>query len=348
MLYEGETPLVGVGLVYKPHYISTEPFSAAYMRLNVWHMAGSQMESEDRITSSRLLFVSLSQMSTVQPVAMQHPVLLDMATREILEASEEPLAPVQLRGFRLHTVWTQQPGEDLTHRVGFPHLFSESSSLLLEYESEVIPQELFQSPKLVITLKPPSKDHWNIASDLILPVTQGTLQQQAEAKQAALRLEEGSEGAEASPTEASAPRKSLPVEAGGSEEASSSQRVIDTMLEVLDHVHAVRLQTMYEMGSVHELDRTLARVLMAEFARVQLIIGQDLTKNLIALRLDLETSSQAFLSDIARTLNLQPTDPTSLQLKAILQGFQQATSLKVHLPLLELQAAQEDLEGFLQ
>ena len=35
-------------------------------------------------------------------------------------------------------------------------------------------------------------------------------------------------------------------------------------------------------------------------------------------------------------------------MKAILQGFQQAASLKVHLPLLELQAAQEDLEGFLQ
>ena len=52
MLYENEMPLVGVGLVYKPHYISTEPFSAAYMRLNEWHKAGSQTELEDRITSS--------------------------------------------------------------------------------------------------------------------------------------------------------------------------------------------------------------------------------------------------------------------------------------------------------
>ena len=133
MLYEGETPLVGVGLVYKPHYISTEPFSATYMCLNVWHMAGSQ--TEDKVTSSRLLFVSLSEMSSVLLVAMQHPVLLDMATREMLTVSEEPPALVQLRGFRLHTVWTQQPREDLTRRVGFPHLFSKSSSPLLEYES---------------------------------------------------------------------------------------------------------------------------------------------------------------------------------------------------------------------
>ena len=37
MLYESESPLVGMGLVYKPHYISAEAFSAAYMRLNEWH-----------------------------------------------------------------------------------------------------------------------------------------------------------------------------------------------------------------------------------------------------------------------------------------------------------------------
>ena len=34
-LYEKKPPLVGVGLVYKPHYISTVLFSGAYMHLNV-------------------------------------------------------------------------------------------------------------------------------------------------------------------------------------------------------------------------------------------------------------------------------------------------------------------------
>ena len=159
MLYESETPLVEVGLVYKPNYISTEPFSAAYMRLNEWHKVGSQTESEDRVTSSRLLFVSPLEVSSMLPVALQHPILLDIASREMLEVSEEPLAPAQLRGFRLNTIWTQQPGEDLTHQLGFPRLFGKSSSPLLQYGSEIIPLELFQSPKLVITLRPPSKYH---------------------------------------------------------------------------------------------------------------------------------------------------------------------------------------------
>ena len=93
------------------------------------------------------------------------------------------------------------------------------------------------------------------------------------------------------------------------------------------------------MGSTHELDRTLAHALMAEFARVQLVMGKDLTQSLIALRLELENSSQAFLSDVSRVLNLQPTNPAAHKVKALLQRFHQALTIKVHLPLLELQAA---------
>ena len=120
MLYENEVPLVGVGLVYKPHYISAEPFSAAYMRLNEWHKAGSQSTSEDRTTSSKLLFVNPSEASSVVPTALQHPILLDVANRAMLEVREETPAPAQLRGFRLHTLWSRQAGGALIRQVGFP------------------------------------------------------------------------------------------------------------------------------------------------------------------------------------------------------------------------------------
>ena len=182
MLYGEEAPLVAVRLMYKPHYISTEPFSATYMHLHVWHMAGSQVESEDKLTSSRLLFVSLSEMTSVLPVVVQHPVLLDVATREMLMKTDEPLAPLQFRDFRLHTVWTQQPGEDLVCQVAFPHFLGEATSPMLEYEPERIPQELTQGQKMAANLRPPSNDHWNIISDLIFPLILGTLQQWCEAK----------------------------------------------------------------------------------------------------------------------------------------------------------------------
>ena len=84
MLYGEETPLVGVGLMYKPHYISTEPFCAAYMHLHVWHAAGSSVESVDKLNLSHFIFVNASKMSDVIPVVTQHPVLLDVATKDTM------------------------------------------------------------------------------------------------------------------------------------------------------------------------------------------------------------------------------------------------------------------------
>ena len=104
---------------------------------------------------------------------------------------------------------------------------------------------------------------------------------------------------------------------------------------------------MHEMGSMRELDWTLAHTLMAEFVRLQLIIGEDLTKSLVALRTDLETSCEALSSDFARTLNLHSNDPVSPQVKELIQKFQQSISMK-NLPLMELGAAREDMEGSLQ
>ena len=69
MLYAEEPLLVGVGLVYKPHYIPTVPVSAAYMYLNVWHSAASNEESENRLDEPRLLFLNISKISDVIPVA---------------------------------------------------------------------------------------------------------------------------------------------------------------------------------------------------------------------------------------------------------------------------------------
>ena len=170
MLYGEETPLVGVGLVYKPHYISTEPFSAAYMHLHVWHMAGSHTESEDKLNSSLLLFVNLSEMSGMLPVVVQHPFLLYMVTREAMMKTGEPMTPLHFRGFRLHTVWTQQPGEDLAHQVAFPRFLGEATSSMLEYEPERFPQDLMQGQKMAVNLRQPSSDHWNIVSDLVFPL----------------------------------------------------------------------------------------------------------------------------------------------------------------------------------
>ena len=195
MLYEEKPPLVGVGLVYKLHYISTMPFSAAYMHLNVWHSAGSNKESENRLDAPHLLFVDISEMSNVIPVRVRHPILLDVASNEAREGTGEPVSPFSFRGFRLHMVWTQHPGGEMTHHISFPHLLGKSNSSLIECKSEKFPQGLRQGQKIAIHLEPSAKDHWNIASDLVLPLVLEDSRQQHEAKQAAQAQEgEGGEG----------------------------------------------------------------------------------------------------------------------------------------------------------
>ena len=169
MLYEEKSPLVGVGLVYKLHYISTVPFSAAYMHLNVWHSAASNEESENRLDAPCLLFVNISEMSDVIPVAVRHPILLNLTSKEAMGGTSEPVFPLSFQGFRLHTTWTQPPGGEMTHHISLPHFLGESNSSLIIYESEKFPQGLVQGWKIAIDLKVPTEDHWNIALDSILP-----------------------------------------------------------------------------------------------------------------------------------------------------------------------------------
>ena len=161
-------------------------------------------------------------MSDVIPVATQHPVLLDVANKETMMRTGELMAPLSFRGFRLHTIWTQQSGGDLVHQVAAPHFLGESTSSMLECEPKKFPQGLMQGPKMVINLRPPSDNHWNIAMDLVLPLAVDTFRWWCEAKRVAQGLEGESEGAKVSPPEAPAPRESPQVVAGSSRAALHS------------------------------------------------------------------------------------------------------------------------------
>ena len=117
-----------------------------------------------------------------------------------------------------------------------------------------------------------------------------------------------------------------------------------TTWSILGQVHALCLQSIHELGSIREVDRTLAQTLMAEFARLHLIVTEDL----LALHADLETSGAALVSNISSIVDFLPDDSRLPQFRASLRKFQQTTSLKIDLPLAELEAAHEDLEAFMK
>ena len=354
MLYSEDTPSVGVGLVYKPHYISTESFSVTYMHLHVWHAAGSSADLVDKLDSSRFILVTVSEMSDVIPVAAPHPVFLDVATKEAMERTGEPLAPLWFRGFRLHTVWNWLPGGNPFRQVTFPHLRGEASAPMLEYEQEKFPQSLLQGPKMSINLRPPSSEHWNIDSDLILMLTMDTYQWRREAKRLEQDPEGESAGAEASPKEMPVPEKAPQAVAGSSKDASPTEtthqgeRDLETTLGIIERIHTLRLQILHEMGGMSELEQAAIRTLVAEFARLQSILCENLTKSLSALCSELEASSEVLSADLLNILNLHPGDPAFPRVKELIHKHHQLVSMKVNLPLIELEVAREDLERFLQ
>ena len=53
-------------------------------------------------------------------------------------------------------------------------------------------------------------------------------------------------------------------------------------------------------------------------------------------------------ADLLSILNLHPGDPVFPWVKELIQKHHQSISMKVNLPLIELEAAREDLERFLQ
>ena len=116
---------------------------------------------------------------------------------------------------------------------------------------------------------------------------------------------------------------------------------------ILDQAHALQLQSMGDLGRIRDLDRTLAGTLMAEFARVQLIVQEDVGKSLVALRSDLLASCSAFVADVGRVMDVPPADPRLALLEASLERFRRQASLKFDLPLAEMDAAAVDITAFM-
>ena len=333
MLYKDKCPLVGVGLVYTPPYVPRVQFSVAYMNLGAW--CDATEESEDRLVGTRLMFIHASEASEFLPVAEEHPVLLDVCDTEVLGNIETCVPPLSLRGFKLHTVWILPPEGDRVRNIVSPRFEGGLASNLILYDEETVPPELGPQPPMRISLCASSQDHWTIALDTVFP---STLEEHRRIR----------EQAASQPTEAGAlPSSSSSTGDGGTEAAPTKERTLQMANSILDQVHALRLRSMRDLGRIRDLDRTLARTLMAEFSRVQLIVQEDMRQGLRALRNDLLASSTAFLADVRRIVDIPMTDPRSTLFEASLERFQWLAALKFDLPLAEMDAAAADVTTFL-
>ena len=62
--------------------------------------------------------------------------------------------------------------------------------------------------------------------------------------------------------------------------SSGVNEVREQVHKILAQIFALKVETVQEIGFVRETDRALARGLMSEFVRLQLIVGEDLNTSL--------------------------------------------------------------------
>ena len=183
--------------------------------------------------------------------------------------------------------------------------------------------------------------HWNITNDPIYPACLEGFRRRHESSQAsqANKSAERSGTGGGSPTCATTPPSTassqpLPTPTLGAHEVRGIVR------DILDQAYALCLETLQEMGFIWEVDRALAKSIMAEFLRLQLIVGDDLNTSLWAMHADLE----ATMAELMRDLDMAAQNSTALPSKnpavrVALHRFTDLVRLKLALPLAQVDVA---------
>ena len=113
-------------------------------------------------------------------------------------------------------------------------------------------------------------------------------------------------------------------------------------------MYALCLETLQEMSFIWEVDRALAKSIMVEFLRLQLIVGDDLNTSLQAMHADLEATTAELMRDmdiVAQNSTALPSENPAVMVA--LHRFMDLLRLKLALPLAQVDVAQEDMERLL-
>ena len=344
-LYDPDSPRVGSGLVYKAPYIQATSFSEAYFSLKL----ASRAKVSNRTTSALIVFVQIHESSQVIPLPGVPTLFLDVKTAEDVTNSNEPWPPQDFRCFRLH--WIVYIGASpLVGQVAFPHLQGKTVSHWAPTQKQVLMPELEEVPQLTVALSAADANHWNIGNDPIFPSCLDEFKARHEASQASgaakLTRRPSNHG------ESSTPTHELPFPAWLQPPSTPTLgwwEVDEKVAEVMDQLHNLHLETVQEMGFIWAVDQALAKSLMVEFLRLKLITGDDLSTTLQTWQADMEATTEEFLRDLDSATQTSTALPSqNAAVEVALHKYREVANLKLALPLTQLDAAQEEMEKFIQ
>ena len=305
-LYDPNSPMVGLDLMYKAPYIQTTSWIEAYFDLKL----ASQAKASNQTTEAKVIFVQIQVSSQVIPLPGVPTLFLDVKTPEDITNSKVPQPPQDFRGFQLYQV-TLKGDDSPTAQVAFPHLQGKTVCSWTSRQKQVLPPELEETPQITVALSAADPYHWNIVNDPIFPSCLDAFRARHEASLASEAAT--STGGASSRGESSTPTQELPLATWPQPPPTPTlewQEVDMRVAEVMDQVHNLHLQLMQEMGFIQEIDQALSKSLVVEFLRLKAIIGDDLSGTLRTWQDDMEAATDKFLRDLDAATQTSTTLPS--------------------------------------
>ena len=245
-LCDPDSPMVGLGLMYKAPYIQAASWSEAYFDLKL----ASHAEASNRTTEAKVIFVQIQVSSQVIPLPGVPTLFLDVKTPEDITDSKVPRPPQDFRGFKLHRV-TLVGGSSPITQVAFPHLQGKTVCCWTPRQKQVLPPELEEVPQITMSLSAADPNHWNIVNDPIFPSCLDAFKARHKASLASGAAT--STGGASSRGGSSTPTQELPLATWLQPPPTPTlewQEVDARVAEVMDQVHDLHLQLMQEMDFI--------------------------------------------------------------------------------------------------
>ena len=305
-LYDPDSPMVGLGFVYKVPYIWATLWSEAYFTLKL----ASQAEVSNRTTGAMIIFMQIQESSQVIPLPGVPTLFLDVKTAEDITDSKDPRPLQDFRGFKLHRVIYTGVSPPIG-QMALPHLQGKTVFHWAPRQKQVLTPELEEALQLMVALSAANANHWSIVNDPIFPSCLDAFKVRHEAslasEAATLTRRSSSRG------ESSTPTQELPLATWPQPPPTPTLEwweVDKKVAEVMDQVHNLHLKTVQEMGFIWEIDQALSKSLMVEFLRLKVITGDNLSASLWTWQADMEATMEEFLRDVDAVTQTSTTLPS--------------------------------------
>ena len=251
---------------------------------------------------------------------MGYPVFLDPIDKDSKAENDDSWVATDLRAFSLHQVTLSIPRTRPHIFIMLPRLFSaeEGSAWCnshctppTEEELEVAGLNLLQGGPCRIAFAKPSGLHWSVVADKSFSTFCKKARERAAAEKKDGTPSTALEGGGGPPTPGTsgageppgAPKSCIP---DPFPDNPTPTQLRDTMMELLFQAQEMHIESLFETGSIRLVDCMLTEALMTEFARLGMILSEDLVASLTAYQTEVKESCETLFQNLEVALSHLP------------------------------------------